>query len=426
MARARPRSARSQQGAVIVTACLFMFLLLGFMGIALDLGRAYLVKSELQSALDSCALSAAQELDGAPDAITRATSAGLSAGNLNGVYFQSGNWAGHGQLGAGDVAFLDAGFLATTASANARYVECTHTQPNQATLLRALNVFWSSAGFPTSLAVSGRAVATRASAQTACPVPLALKPRPGGTVPNHGYSVGEWVTLVMAPGGAIGGQVGWANLDGSSNAAETVAELGGYCGTAVGDTLGTPGVQATVADNWNSRFGIYKNTGDPSQPLQRPDYTGYAYTLANWPSGANAYDGATPAGAHATAANFVAKRAAFASCADTGTQLRGAPDSCEGISGLDLNSFQKLAAPGLASGGHRQYGGSRRIVLVPVVDGASKVIDYACMLMLQPLSIPLVDVQLEFRGNAGTPGSPCATNGLAGGTAGPLVPVLVR
>jgi len=54
------------------------------------------------------------------------------------------------------------------------------------------------------------------------------------------------------------------------------------------------------------------------------------------------------------------------------------------------------------------------------------VIDYACMLMLQPLTIPMSDVKLEFRGNAGTPGSPCTTSGIPGGVAGPLVPVLVR
>jgi hypothetical protein len=69
---------------------------------------------------------------------------------------------------------------------------------------------------------------------------------------------------------------------------------------------------------------------------------------------------------------------------------------------------------------------SRRIVVVPVVDGASKVIGWSCMLMLQPLSIPLASVQLEFRGLAGAAGSPCTTSGLPGGTTGPLVPVLVQ
>ena len=74
----------------------------------------------------------------------------------------------------------------------------------------------------------------------------------------------------------------------------------------------------------------------------------------------------------------------------------------------------------------RRNGASRRIVVVPVVNGSMNVIDWACMFMLQPLSIPLQDVQLEYRGNAGATGSPCTTSGLPGGSAGPLVPVLVR
>jgi len=54
------------------------------------------------------------------------------------------------------------------------------------------------------------------------------------------------------------------------------------------------------------------------------------------------------------------------------------------------------------------------------------VVDFACMLMLQPLTIPMSQVNLEFRGNASEPGSPCSTFGIPGGTGGPLVPVLVR
>jgi hypothetical protein len=250
-----------------------------------------------------------------------------------------------------------------------------------------------------------------------------MKPKPGGTAPNYGFAVGEWVPLIQAQNAATGGQIGWANLDGSNSASETEAELNGRCGTRVGDTLGTPGVQTSVVDVWNQRFGIYKNTGDPS--VGRPDYTGYAYTSSNWPTQFNAYNGAPGAGADATAQNFVTKRAAFASCADTGTKVNGA-NSCESITGLSLNSFQKLANPGNVAGGHMQYGFDRRIVTVPVIDGSNHVIDYACMLMLQPLSIPMTDTQLEFRGNAGAVGSPCTTSGLAGGSAGPLVPVLVR
>ncbi|KQX21980.1 pilus assembly protein TadG-related protein [Variovorax sp. Root434] len=419
------RSHRRQRGAMIVTAALFLLFMLGFMGIALDFGHLFVVRTELQTAVDSCALAAARELDKTSSAITRGKSAGQTAGNANRVNMQSATWGGQGQIVATEVTFRDASYAPTTVPTAAVYAQCAHTQPNiRMWLMQAVGAFsGDTAGNPATRSVAASAVATRASAQTACPIPVAAKPKPGGTAPNYGFAVGEWVTLIMAQNAAVGGQIGWANLDGSNSASETEAELNGRCGAKVGDTIGTPGVQTSVADVWNQRFGIYKNTSDPS--VDRPDYTGYAYTSLNWPARFNAYNGAPGAGADPTAQNFVTKRAAFASCADTGTKVKGA-NSCESITGLSLNSFQKLANPGNVAGGHMQYGLDRRFVTVPVIDGGNRVTDYLCMLMLQPLSIPMTDTQLEFLGNAGAAGSPCTTSGLAGGSAGPLVPVLVR
>ncbi len=427
MRHAAFRRRRSQRGAVIVTVCLLMLFLLGFMGFALDFGRLFVVKSELQTAMDSCALAAAQELDSLPDAITRATSAGMTAGNLNRVNFQSPTWSGQGRIVAADIEFMASqagGFALTTSAAAARYARCRHTQPNvQMFLMHALGAFsGNTTEFPGTRPVQAEAVATRASAQSTCPLPLALKPKTN-TPPNYGFAPGEWVTLLMTPGAGTGGQIGWANLDGSNSAAETEREMNGYCGVTVGATLGTPGVQSSIADAWNERFGIYRNTGNPAN--DHPDFTGYVYTGTNWPTQFNAWNGAPPFGAHFTAANFVTKRAAYASCADTGTNMNG-PNGCKAITGLALNGgFNTLATPG-ATGQHHQHGANRRIALVPVVNGAMGVMDYACMLMLQPMSIPPADVQLEFIGNAGSPGSPCTTSGLPGGSAGPLVPVLVR
>ncbi|WP_257884801.1 Tad domain-containing protein [Variovorax sp. RO1] len=409
---------------MIVTAALLLLFLLGFMGIALDFGHLFIVRTELQTAVDSCALAAARELDKANSAITRGKSAGQTAGNANRVNMQSATWGGQGQIVATEVTFRDASYAPTIDPAAAVYAQCAHSQPNiKMWLMQVIGALsGDTVGNPATRSVAASAVATRASAQTACPIPVGAKPKPGGTAPNYGFIVGEWVTLIMAQNAAVGGQIGWANLDGSNSASETEAELSGRCGAKVGDTIGTPGVQTSVADVWNQRFGIYKNSSDPS--IVRPDYTGYAYTPLNWPAQFNAYSGPPP-GVPAGAQNFLAKRAAFASCADTGTKVNGA-NSCESITGLSLNSFQKLANPGNVAGGHMQYGMDRRFVTVPVIDGGNHVIDYLCMLMLQPLSIPMTDTQLEFLGNAGAAGSPCTTSGLAGGSAGPLVPVLVR
>lgn len=413
-----------QKGAILVTVALVLLILAGFMGIAVDVSRAFVVKGELQSAMDSCALAAAQELDGAADALTRAGSAGQTAGNANGVVMQSATWAGQARITAADITYLDADYNETTVPADARYARCAHAQAGLgAWLLGAMSLFTNDASFANGFTVGARAVATRGSAQSACPVPLALMPPAtpqtckvaGEAADKFGFCVGNWITLLYEPGksssGLPSGQIGWANLDGSNSASETEKEMNGSCGTKVGDTLGTPGVQASIADVWNYRFGIYKKIDSIAELTHRPDYTGYAYTAKNWPSESNAYP------------SFQAKRLAFASCADTGTSL----SVCENTIDRKLNSFKDLAPPGQVPGGHYQYGMNRRIVLVPIVNASMKVEDYGCLLMLQPISIPAkAEVQLEYRGLASRPDSPCTTSGLPGGTAGPLVPVLVE
>jgi hypothetical protein len=145
-----------------------------------------------------------------------------------------------------------------------------------------------------------------------------------------------------------------------------------------------------------------------------PDYTGAVYTTTTWSAGSNALG------------DFMSKRQSFTSCWTGVSTVAG----CETATGLTLNSFKSLATSG-PSGELRQYGTNRRLVAVPIVDNATSmnVTDFACMLLLQPVPSPLKNsdvVNLEFVGNASTTGSPCTGNGLPGGSAGPLVPVLVR
>src|SRR4051812_22517413 len=77
-----------QQGVSLILVAISLAVLLGFGGLVIDLGQLFVTKTELQSALDSCALAAAQELDGAADALTRPTSAAKTAGNANSVRYQ--------------------------------------------------------------------------------------------------------------------------------------------------------------------------------------------------------------------------------------------------------------------------------------------------------------------------------------------------
>src|SRR3569832_2485292 len=81
-------------GVLFVSVVLVLFFLLGFMGFALDFSHLFILKTELQTAMDSCALAAAQELDGQSDALIRARRAGETAGNFNRVDLQSVDWRG--------------------------------------------------------------------------------------------------------------------------------------------------------------------------------------------------------------------------------------------------------------------------------------------------------------------------------------------
>ncbi|MGH8808256.1 MAG: pilus assembly protein TadG-related protein, partial [Noviherbaspirillum sp.] len=83
---------RNQNGAVAVVVALSIAMLVGFVGLALDLGKLFVVKSELQASADACALAAARELTGASAAqLGIAEAAGMTTGARNLVMFQREN-----------------------------------------------------------------------------------------------------------------------------------------------------------------------------------------------------------------------------------------------------------------------------------------------------------------------------------------------
>ncbi|GGH50781.1 hypothetical protein GCM10010975_03950 [Comamonas phosphati] len=394
---------RRQRGAFIITFALALLFLLGFMGIALDFGRLFVVKTELQTAMDSCALAAARELNGQTDAIARAQSAGMAVGNSNNANLQSSNWNGTGKLVSGDITFRDKDYAATSVSTGARYAECQYTMSSiQLWLLQAMGAFtgdsatWSGTG-----TVGARAVATRAPSQTACIIPVVL--------PKDSYITGQWITFDPK-----NGPMTWGNLNFAPDANTTNSEMrDSYCVSPTPGKIYTPGAKATVADYWNFRFGIYKN--NPSSPTGAPDYSSFIYSTSNWQGHdgngniGNAYQGSSPNGTP----NFLAQRLAFTPCGAN-------PAAC----GLSTGGYSSVAqTPAL-----KANGGDRRIVTVPVsqLDGSFDGKTLACMLMLQPMQPSTLVSTFEYLGLSTDFNSPCTTSGIAGGTSGPLIPVLVR
>jgi hypothetical protein len=403
-----------QHGAVMVTVAFALLFLLGFMGIALDFGHLFVVKTELQTASDSCALAAAQELDGAPDALTRATNAGVTAGNLNKVNFQ-GTAAG---FVANDISFSDSltGAYSHTflPVANAKYARCTRTRGGMLPwMLQAMKAFTGNAAYGATQGVFAAGVATRAPAQTNCALPIGICQKPGG------YQPGEWIQGAVNSSEQVTGQFRWLDFTGNGGGARELKDVlkgEGQCNLPGTNTAaGKPGNNGSAADAYNTRFGIYQGSRAPPDDGV-PDLTGYAWYSDNaivQPPYPNKYP------------TFVTKRVINAPYEGDNRN----PDT------VGLNTVGRIYSGSLAT-----VGSDRRIVPVPVVDcaafdglsgsGTIQIQSLACVLLLHPIKKGAgpnsTKMWVEYVAAANAPGSPCTTLGLAGGVGGPLVPVLVQ
>src|SRR5579864_2927987 len=72
MATCRSRRRRPDHGFVLIVTCIVLAILLGLAGLGIDIGRMYVIKSELQAFSDAAALNAALQLDGTDAGLARA------------------------------------------------------------------------------------------------------------------------------------------------------------------------------------------------------------------------------------------------------------------------------------------------------------------------------------------------------------------
>jgi Flp pilus assembly protein TadG len=433
---------RRQEGAVAVIVGIVIVAMIGMAGLALDLGQLYVVKAELQNAADACALSTIQSVTGSNgQQLQIGEAAGMTTAQRHHVVFQSrsvntatdstvdfapsvsGPW-----YRAGDLAVTNPAVLTM------RYARCSVAQDNIDTwLIQVLNLLPQVNIGQQSMSAS--AIARLQPSQTTCALPVAV------CQANIG-SKGSWLEGAVGASGALTGSFMWADLSPpQGGAAELAANLTGAGECQVpkaGSPVGQPGGVTSLANEYNSRFGIYQ--GNVQAGSAQPDRSGYAYTDntagGNWnKTTGNAYD------------DFVARRTANVSYQGGNPDVRG---TIQGSSYL------------------AEHGGDRRIMVAPVVDCAAYqssqtaiVQQWACVLLLHPIvnnasgNSQLVAgdtlsaaassngngngngngggagssrMYLEFLGYASEAGSPCASSGLPGGaeSAGPLVPALVR
>lgn len=430
-------SRQRQQGAIAIIVGLAIFVLIGFIGLVVDMGHLFVVKAEMQNAMDACALASAKELTGiGGNQLQIAENAGITVGNANKADFQSQALA----LVPADVTFSAtlAGAYQTRSAVEAsgpaqvlamKYAKCERAQSGIGMkFIAAVGVFGSQS-------VGAHAVAALAPAQTGCAIPLGMCSRSppascppliaGGqpTAPSaYGHCPGQWYDGRFAAGGGSTGNFNWIDFTppgGGANELSGLLSGAGQCNTNITNPVGQSGIISSAEKAWNSRFGLYKGGGgNPNLATSPPDYTGYSYTPTNWPSQFNAY------------ADFKTKRTAYASYGNT-TDTVAAGNT---LTGLSISNSYNVSSHG-PGGQLASSGASRRLALAPIVDcslwaGSQTVpiLGWSCVLMLHPISAPGDVVYMEYLGLANTPSSPCVTTGLAAGpgATGPLVPALVR
>lgn len=429
MTRPRRHPSRRPRGGIAVLAALVLPLLAGFAALAVDIGRIIVYRTELQSAMDACALAASAQLTGVNDpgifdvarahalALTDPARTGAAARDpvtVNRMRFQRDTLEPARLRVAFSSAASGAPWVEASASATgglaptaARFARCSYADAGNTLFLLPL-LGTVVAGLPQQLAVSASATATLAPGQSVCAIPVAVCTTGGGTAANnYGRTVGERLTAVNNPGsGYGGGRYGWLDFTPPAGGASELRDLlngSGACAVSSGSRVGQPGVVSTLESAWNARFGVYASGVDPASA--KPDFTGYGY-----PTGTNRY------------ADFVTRSAARAP-----------------FQGNVANNTTKLTGAQHASLGQR-----RRVAVAAIVDcsvwetsGSAQppILDFACVLMLAPVrnggSAPQwsevsATMDIEYLGLARAAGTPCASSGLAGGSFGPPVPTLVQ
>lgn len=439
------RDVRRQRGAVAVIFGLTVVVLVGFIGLAIDLGRFFVIKSELQNAMDACALSAATQLrPGAsdPNAVTRAVAYGnvfsSESSSDQSIVRNRVNFQGETiKPSVIKITFSDtnggvyeapppAGPELTALSNRAKFVKCEYPLSGLPIyFMRVLNML-PTASIPATQTVSAMAVATRDAPAAAClPIAVCRLPTAAGT-DEWGRRKGEW--MLAYGGGEYGtGHFGWVDFtpagagpSGSNGADELREILAGsrQCNVSeTGSPVNSNGAMTALDEAWNSRFGWYRQGGGYSPTEARPDFTGYAYSNeagANWLSGFNAYEGAGGYKLNARPNNL--------------------PYQADIPVGIKTNQYQTP----LTTAQLIEYGRTdRRIATAPIVDCttwnppnpqpnlSTSILGWACVFMLHPTtnngSAASQVAKIEYLGPLSEAGNPCA-----GGSALAAAPVLTQ
>lgn len=404
-----------QSGGVAIIVAIALPLLIGMAGLALDLGKLFVTKTELQNAADSCALSAARELNGTAAQFLAAETAGRDVGQANNAFLTNNPSNNAVVLPVNDAVRFSTTLNGTyqiktgltSAPATYRFVRCTATLDNIANWLMGVLNLMPGITVADGHTVRAEAVATSGPGQNSCNLlPIGIcNTAVTATTPS-----GTWINGIIAPGnnGGLSGNFRWVDFDPNSGGANEIRNIliGNSCDKPIpssGANVSQSGVIGTAKQAYNTRFGLTQGVN-----VGVPDRTGFSYSpLATPPVAINTN----------VFANFETRRTA-------NTAYQGDASSGIATTGTAHNSTY-LAANGR----------SRRIMVAPVVNCATMTITtttptYACMLLLHPMQTQGAanfEMWMQYLGNANTIGE-CNQSGVAGGSGstGPVVTFLVQ
>ncbi len=301
---------RRRSGYVFIALSLSIFFLIGMVGLAMDLGRMYVVKNESQSFCDSAAMFAAKELDGTADGITKAVNkVAWVAQDPNGpqkrLEFNSRAFQNVTTTFAttwNATTWVDA---ATAASDPTNYYFVRVQTQNPVSLWFLPVIVRSTEGNVGAFAVAGRAVETNMVQGIAPFAPIQL-PDPGSGVctaeelvgcsfdlnDKFGMQKGKWYTLRwlagnldwdrdspnFCPGDRCPCMLKLANISGAASAGYALYGGASDVRQAIVGTppLSTPITEGSVLDLQNGQLQTEMNALD-TRVMQDSDYTSNHY-----------------------------------------------------------------------------------------------------------------------------------------------------
>ena len=400
-----------QNGAVAIIVALSLPVLIGMAGLALDLGKLYVTKTELQNAADACALSAAVELDGTTSQIAKAESVGLAVGELNKSFFQSVEDSQKTTVvrvvkfaTSFNGSYEEKSGLTSTPD-KYKFVQCSAERfniPNY--LIPVLNILGHKVASVST--VKSAAVATNRPGQGTCALPIGIC----STQISASTKAGTWLEGVQTAQGGINGYFKWIDFTGGGGGNRELKDvLTGFKDCNIDSSVpdiqvAEFGLKSGAEPSYNTKFGLY--TANASTGI--PDFSGYAYNKTTFTAGFNAYP------------DYIANKR------PNNIAYQG-----DGITKLNTQPGLKKT---LTMAQLKVQGSNRRVAVAPVIDcNDKKIKSYACIFLLHPMNTGNVKkgnddkMYLEYLGNANNTAA-CNQSGLAGNSngIGPRVSALVQ